>query len=554
MSSEECPFCGKTYKRLKSHLPHCKAAANTQTTKMEHHIKSKQTTPSAQLVTGISEVRAKAKKSSQMLSVEANPKSKESSKVSPQSSSPALTAKNINASSPSLSSSLLPPSTKKKKQKLSEQIKTGSAPSSNTTAPSLSTTISKKKSLRAQIEAVKHDQVTKRSQDGTRSASEDLLSETRSKTPAQTRTDVIPDDTKPKDGSKKKMSKTKKAAAQSLPTDSDSLDSELNQSIVKPVVRDNSWVDNAPETEDLSVKKMFLKSDCDHQARITIQNVKTTLNRAKTTTQSSRASFLSQTDLNNNLKTSFGPALSPVTAPVENDVSCIVANKTLSEQLPCTQLQPFQKSSKSLIPLQRDGSSQPKLPLTVPLLPSGHTSSQVSQATGAGSMTEALKVGHRMTDFLSLSTSPLHFSSPYLFPLASRNTLQRAETLRAEDVAILEDRKPKAAHNLTKDAVTQRSLGQVRLRELPEWLVCRTPSHPRDVVEMVHRGWQWYYRRYIDVKKGGVGGVAMLLAGYCVLSYVWSYPHISKRMNFNECCCYIQWMEMTVVFLFFFRE
>lgn len=46
-------------------------------------------------------------------------------------------------------------------------------------------------------------------------------------------------------------------------------------------------------------------------------------------------------------------------------------------------------------------------------------------------------------------------------------------------------------------------------------------------------GWQWYYRRYIDVKKGGVGGVAMLLAGYCVLSYTWNYPHISKYRNSN---------------------
>lgn len=30
------------------------------------------------------------------------------------------------------------------------------------------------------------------------------------------------------------------------------------------------------------------------------------------------------------------------------------------------------------------------------------------------------------------------------------------------------------------------------------------------------------------MKKGGVGGVGMLLAGYCVLSYIWSYPHISE--------------------------
>uniref|UniRef100_A0A4W6DW64 Uncharacterized protein n=1 Tax=Lates calcarifer TaxID=8187 RepID=A0A4W6DW64_LATCA len=79
-----------------------------------------------------------------------------------------------------------------------------------------------------------------------------------------------------------------------------------------------------------------------------------------------------------------------------------------------------------------------------------------------------------------------------------------------------------------KGSVTQRSLGQVKLKELPEWLACRTPTRPRDVVEMVQRGWQWYYRRYIDVRKGGVGGLGMLLAGYCVLSYIWSYPHIKR--------------------------
>lgn len=44
-------------------------------------------------------------------------------------------------------------------------------------------------------------------------------------------------------------------------------------------------------------------------------------------------------------------------------------------------------------------------------------------------------------------------------------------------------------------------------------------------------GWQWYYKRYIDVKRGSVGGLGMLLAGYCVLSYIWSYPHISTCVD-----------------------
>uniref|UniRef100_A0A3Q3AKG5 Uncharacterized protein n=1 Tax=Kryptolebias marmoratus TaxID=37003 RepID=A0A3Q3AKG5_KRYMA len=58
-------------------------------------------------------------------------------------------------------------------------------------------------------------------------------------------------------------------------------------------------------------------------------------------------------------------------------------------------------------------------------------------------------------------------------------------------------------------------LGQVKLKDLPTWLASRTP-----------RRWRWYYGRYVNVKKGGVAGLSMLLAGYCVLSYIWSYPHI----------------------------
>ncbi|XP_061612766.1 uncharacterized protein si:dkey-21c1.4 isoform X1 [Phyllopteryx taeniolatus] len=82
---------------------------------------------------------------------------------------------------------------------------------------------------------------------------------------------------------------------------------------------------------------------------------------------------------------------------------------------------------------------------------------------------------------------------------------------------------------MRKDNSSGRTLGQVTLRELPEWLACRTPRRPGDAVEMMHRSWQWYYRKYIDVRKGGVGGLGMLLAGYCVLSYVWSYPHLKHE-------------------------
>ncbi|XP_053744116.1 uncharacterized protein si:dkey-21c1.4 isoform X2 [Synchiropus splendidus] len=75
----------------------------------------------------------------------------------------------------------------------------------------------------------------------------------------------------------------------------------------------------------------------------------------------------------------------------------------------------------------------------------------------------------------------------------------------------------------------EQPLAQVRLRELPNWLVYNTPVHPRAVVGVMQRGWCWYYRKYINVRKGGVGGVSMLLAGYCILSYIWSYPHLKRE-------------------------
>lgn len=47
------------------------------------------------------------------------------------------------------------------------------------------------------------------------------------------------------------------------------------------------------------------------------------------------------------------------------------------------------------------------------------------------------------------------------------------------------------------------------------------------------------------MRKGGVGGLGMLLAGYCVLSYIWSYPHISKCVDSSQ-YCFMLWMDLEV--------
>ncbi|XP_076615883.1 uncharacterized protein LOC143338900 [Chaetodon auriga] len=576
MNSEVCPFCGKTYKRLKSHLPHCKAAASSKTPPPKHDVTLNQTTASSRLTTASIEPTAKGKKSTQLLSVTTSPQSKKSKKASVVSSAPLrpsaaakpLPSANTSSSSESLSlsSASPPPATKKKKQKLSEQIKAATMASSTPTSlistqsqpPSLSNTISKvkKNSLRDLIEAAKSKQVSKGLMEGTRSSSEDLPSASTpfvgdplgSRTTVQTETQTNPDkdlikdnshptslstETKPKGASKTKVSKTKKAA-QSLSTTKDvssSPHSTVNESDARSHVRD---LDNEGKMEDLFEDKMLLRSGSGHQARITLQDVRAMLGRANTTRQSSRPSILSQIGTTDDLSSKIKPGTS------------LRQTKTLSDQLPskssqCTELQLVKrKSSKSkpaaLIPLQRDGSPQPELiSPTTPLLP-GHLLSQVSQAKShphTVSMNEGLKVGHHMTGLPTISPSLNHLSSPHLLLLAPQALPARVETVRADDGLMMaksqcEVSRENTADNGTKDALTQRSLGQVRLRELPEWLACKTPRRPREVVEMVQRGWQWYYKRYIDVKKGGVGGLGMLLAGYCVLSYIWSYPHIKR--------------------------
>ncbi|XP_033896574.3 uncharacterized protein C17orf80-like isoform X1 [Acipenser ruthenus] len=75
--------------------------------------------------------------------------------------------------------------------------------------------------------------------------------------------------------------------------------------------------------------------------------------------------------------------------------------------------------------------------------------------------------------------------------------------------------------------LAERRLMEVRLGELPAWLGSRELQLTTGLAAM-RRGWQRYYSKYIDVKKGGAGGVAMLLAAYCVLSYSWNYQHLKQ--------------------------
>ncbi|KAK6312628.1 hypothetical protein J4Q44_G00182920 [Coregonus suidteri] len=45
-------------------------------------------------------------------------------------------------------------------------------------------------------------------------------------------------------------------------------------------------------------------------------------------------------------------------------------------------------------------------------------------------------------------------------------------------------------------------------------------------VASIRNGHDRCINKYINVKKGGIGGVAMLLVGYVALSYMWEFDHL----------------------------
>lgn len=446
-----CPFCGKTYKRLKSHLPYCKAAASSETPRTHRDVTVKQASyswPAAALT----ESTTKEGKLTHTLSATARPQSKKSTKRSssaPSQSSgtaPSLQSEHTSSSSQSSSpsSAPLPLSARKKKQKLSEQIKAAAVPSSTsalhitTQSAPLSVTISKpkKKSVRALIEAAKSQQDSRESPEGTRSASEDLASgstpvvadpqSTRTTAKTETKINRGQNDTHPDflsiDIKPKGASKTKKATQQ-LSTNKDSsvtLNSEVNENNATPCVRDNVLVNNGREVKGLSVNHVFLKSGSGHQARITLQDVKSTLGRVNTSHQSSRSSVLDQI-ASSDLSSKIRPGLDLVPQLAEHQGDQL--SKTSSQH---TVLKPaLTKSSNSqqvsLIPLQQSGLNSSTTPL-----PPGHLSSQVSQA-----MNKALEVDHPRTGLPTVSSFN-QMSNPYPLPPATQILPAKVETLRAD--------------------------------------------------------------------------------------------------------------------------
>ncbi|XP_006637189.2 ATP synthase subunit f, mitochondrial isoform X1 [Lepisosteus oculatus] len=73
--------------------------------------------------------------------------------------------------------------------------------------------------------------------------------------------------------------------------------------------------------------------------------------------------------------------------------------------------------------------------------------------------------------------------------------------------------------------LSEKRLMDVKLGELPAWAATRDFT-PNGILAAIRRGHDRFQNKYINVRKGGIGGVAMILAGYVILSYVWEYDHI----------------------------
>ncbi|MED6247630.1 hypothetical protein ATANTOWER_010700 [Ataeniobius toweri] len=522
MTSEVCPFCGKTYKRLKSHLPHCKAAPPT--TQDVTAAQESSSHPAAVL----SKTTAKAKKAKQMSSVATDLLPERSKKVSAVSLKPVQLAAPANGSSSSSSFASTLPSSKKTKQTqtLVDQIRT-TALSTSPSSP-LSSSLSKpKKSLRSSIEAAKSENIAKETLKGTRSASKDS-SRTSDRTKIKAVADSfkvtsvfsVPAETKANEESKMKVPKMKDVFPTTKYT-SDFLDSNVNKNNTSlRRVRENFWVDGEEETKESSVNGLFSKPGNGNQMKVTLQDVKATLGRANSRRQSGRPSILCRITAADNLSSDITLDTDISRAPLGDQKHATnylatptnESDKQLSTAKQPRALQLFQEKSKppSLIPPQ-DADHQ--------LEPASECADVQQRRSSSLCLNERLKATP-YRGLLSVLAPFNQFSSHLLPPAAAQCLPGMVEDLQHDF------RKKHGAEKRTEGLLTQRNLGQVRLRELPDWLASRTPGRPRDAVEMVQRGWLWYYRRYIDVKKGGVGGLSMLLAGYCVLSYIWSYPHI----------------------------
>lgn len=263
-SSEVCPFCGKTYKRLKSHLPHCKAASpppighEAAQRSAQHQLTHKS---SPQKLTGPPSKQSRTAPAA---------RSQTAASASPQSAGPAS----------------VPPSARTKKQKLSEQIKAALVPpptvslTSEPQPPRPTASRAKQKTVQGLLGAA----------GPSLGAPAKGRSAPEGPSPAQHVT-KLGDASRPasQPTSIRGSSKTKVSESQATPAVSVIQNFRTNENIAKPRVRKPDLVTTERESDDLSVN---MGSGDGPQSKIVLQDVKAFLGRGRNSLKPSRPSVL----------------------------------------------------------------------------------------------------------------------------------------------------------------------------------------------------------------------------------------------------------------------
>ncbi|ELW65792.1 ATP synthase subunit f, mitochondrial [Tupaia chinensis] len=91
--------------------------------------------------------------------------------------------------------------------------------------------------------------------------------------------------------------------------------------------------------------------------------------------------------------------------------------------------------------------------------------------------------------------------------------------------------------------VKEKKLMDVKLGELPSWILMQDFT-PKGIAGAFQRGYYWYYK-YINVKKGGVAGVSMVLAAYVLFSYCLSYKELKHEQRRKYHCRGPAWRPYT---------
>ncbi|XP_039081934.1 ATP synthase subunit f, mitochondrial isoform X1 [Hyaena hyaena] len=75
----------------------------------------------------------------------------------------------------------------------------------------------------------------------------------------------------------------------------------------------------------------------------------------------------------------------------------------------------------------------------------------------------------------------------------------------------------------------EKKLMDVKLGELPGWILMRDFT-PKGIAGAFQRGYYRYYNKYVNVKKGSVAGISMVLAAYVLFNYCRCYKELSLRI------------------------